>query len=186
MDGRDPLPAQALSEDAPLVAAFLRDRDEAAFLALYRRHTAALYRAAWRFLGGDGAEAEEAVQEAWVVAAERLGSFQGESSLRSWLTGIVLNRCRESLRRSTRAARAPLAVAPAAAPAPAGGLSRLDLERALAELAPGYREVLVLHDIEGYSHLEVAAILGIAPGTSKSQLSHARRALRARLGETGR
>jgi RNA polymerase sigma-70 factor (ECF subfamily) len=155
-------------EDAALAAAFLRDRDEAAFRALYRRHTPALYRVAWRFLGGDGADAEEVVQETWTVAAERLANFHGESSLRSWLTGIALNRCREALRRAARA--------------PAAGASRLDLERALAALPPGYREVLVLHDVEGYSHLEIAEILGVAPGTSKSQLSHARRALRAQLG----
>jgi RNA polymerase sigma-70 factor (ECF subfamily) len=169
-------------EDAALAAAFLRDRDEAAFRALYRRHTPALYRVAWRFLGGDGADAEEVVQETWTVAAERLANFHGESSLRSWLTGIALNRCREALRRAARAPHAALDAVPAAASAAAAGASRLDLERALAALPPGYREVLVLHDVEGYSHLEIAEILGVAPGTSKSQLSHARRALRARLG----
>ena len=111
-----------------------------------------------------------------------MASFRGQSSLRSWLTGIALNRCREALRVAARAPRAALEAAPATASAAAAGASRLDLERALAALPPGYREVLVLHDVEGYSHLEVAEILGVAPGTSKSQLSHARRALRERLG----
>ena len=59
---------------------------------------------------------------------------------------------------------------------------RIDLEAALASLAPGYRAVLVLHDVEGYTHQEIADLVGIDAGTAKSQLSRARRAMRARLG----
>ena len=64
--------------------------------------------------------------------------------------------------------------------------ARVDVERALARLPPGYREVVVLHDLEGYTHEEIAELLGIEPGTSKSQLHHARRRLRAMMGEDAR
>jgi RNA polymerase sigma-70 factor (ECF subfamily) len=165
--------------DSELVAGFLTDRDEAAFRALYRQHTPALLGLAARLAGGSSTEAEEIVQEAWVRAAEGLSVFRWKSSLRTWLSGFVVNVWRERSRSATRetvsAAAAPLGMASFAP------TDRLDLERAVAGLPDGFRAAIVLHDVEGFTHEEIAEQLGIEPGTSKSQLARARRALRARF-----
>lgn len=162
-------------DDREAVQAFLARRDEASFLVLYRRHTPYLYRLALRLLAGRRAEAEDAVQETWLRAAARLGTFRGEAALRTWLAGFTVNCCRELL----RAPGAATAADHVRAVAFAG--PDVDLERAIAALPAGYREVLVLHDLEGYTHEEIAARLEITAGTSKSQLSRARRALRERI-----
>ncbi len=162
--------------DSEDVAAFLRNRDEDGFVRLYRAHTPALFRVVVRLLG-EHSQAEDAVQEAWLRAVGRLSSFRGESSLRTWLTGIAINCCREALRR--RSATPPSAREERSVPALAE--EALDLTRALRSLPEGYREVWVLHDVEGFTHKEVGALLEIAPGTSKSQLFLARRALRRLL-----
>jgi RNA polymerase sigma-70 factor, ECF subfamily len=161
---------------------FLRRADEASFRKLYRDHTPGLYRFVLRILGGGDPEAEEAVQMTWVLAVQNLAGFRWESSLRTWLAGIALNTCREIRRRKVRE-RGPLASEGREEKAALDRQdhSTLDLERAIASLPDGYREVLVLHDIEGYTHEEIAGLLGIDRGTSKSQLSRARRELRARL-----
>lgn len=154
-------------------------RDEAAFRALYARHTPVLYALACRLLGGEGADAEDVVQEAWMRAVRGLPDFSWQSSLRTWLSAIVVNCCRERW----RARGIPLVEEPgtAASNEPDPHLS-LDLEAALASLPAGYRSVLLLHDLEGYTHEEIAQRLGVEPGTSKSQLSRARRAMRSLLG----
>ncbi len=163
--------------DSDDLAAFLRDRDEAGFLRLYRAHTPALFRVVVRMLG-ERSLAEDAVQETWLRAVRALPGFRGDSSLRTWLTSVAINCCRESLRRR------PAALTPAQ-PEERGASSaaeeNLDVSRALLRLPEGYREVLVLHDVEGFTHREIAALLEIAPGTSKSQLFLARRALRRLL-----
>lgn len=151
--------------------------DEHAFRALYRRHTPALYAFACRLMGGESSEVEDIIQDAWLRAVRGLGEFGWRSSLRTWLSSIVLNCCRERWRESPEVTGVA-----ADAPAAEGDLHlRMDLEAALAALPPRYRAVLVLHDVEGYTHDEIAERLGIQPGTSKSQLFHARRALRERL-----
>jgi RNA polymerase sigma-70 factor (ECF subfamily) len=163
--------------DADDVAAILRERDEAGFLRLYRAHTPALYRVAMRLLGARS-EAEDAVQETWLRAVTRLADFRGQSALRTWLTGITINCCREAWRRRTagNGRAAPSETGAADDPADA-----LDLARALQRMPEGYREVLVLHDVEGFTHQEIGSLLGVAPGTSKSQLFSARRAMRRLL-----
>lgn len=172
-------------DDRRLVSEFVRFGDEAAFRGLYRRHTPALFRLTARIVGAERS-AEDALQVTWIRAAENLHRFRWESSLRSWLTGIALNCCRELLRRERRTETDALDESVYPEP-PAGrqrdGL-RIDLERAVAALPGGYREVLILHDVEGYTHMEIGELLGIEPGTSKSQLSRARRALRKRLADT--
>jgi len=164
---------------------FLGSRDEAAFLALYRAHTPPLYRIARRLLRGNAQGAEELVQTTWIRATGGLHRFRWGSSLRTWLTGILINCSRETLREQTAARDArhgePEFSGEAAA-RPGSAPERLDLERAIDSLPDGYREVLVLHDIEGYSHREISGWLGINEGTSKSQLSRARNAVRHRLG----
>jgi RNA polymerase sigma-70 factor (ECF subfamily) len=170
---------RAEPEDAELVARFLCDRSPAAFHALYARHAGGLFRFALRLAGGDAPLAEELAQEAWVRGIEGLPRFAFRSSLRTWLLGCVLNCWREHRRRSARTG--PLPLPEPAAPARLPWLA-LDLERAIAALAPGQREVLLLHDVEGYSHTEVARMLEIDAGTSRSQLLRARRAVRQGLG----
>jgi RNA polymerase sigma-70 factor (ECF subfamily) len=167
------------AEDRRLAAAVTESGDENAFRVLYRRHTPALYRLALRLGGGDEAWAEELVQRAWVRAVEALGGFAWRSAFRTWLSGIAINCAREqwrAARTSPEIRGSPEAAAPPADP----GL-RVDLERAIARLPHGYRQVFVLHDVEGFTHEEIAGMLGIEPGTSKSQLFQARRQLRGFL-----
>lgn len=124
-------------------------------------------------------------QDAWVRAVGRLGAFAWHSSLRTWLSGFVVNCWRERVRALARRehTRAP-DPGPGVDPPPVA--TRVDLERALARLPPGVREVVLLHDVEGYTHAEIAAWLGIEEGTSRSQLTRARRTLRAYLEPPGR
>jgi len=147
------------------------------FRALYRAHTPALHLLALRLLGGAHADAEDAIQEAWIRAVRALPDFRWHSSLRTWLCGIAINCCREILRR-----RKPLLDAADAADPPAPPAQSMGLESLVQSLPDGYREVLVLHDVEGYTHEEIATLLHIAAGTSKSQLSRARAVLRKTLG----
>lgn len=165
--------------DRPLVEAFLQTRGEQAFRRLYRRHTPRMYAMALRLLGGAIVEAEEAIQESWVRAIERLADFEWRSSLGTWLTGIVINRCRERIRKRTR--REPPNLELVDGREVSDVALRDELERAVARLPDGAREVLVLHDVAGYTHAEIAERLGIQPGTSKSQLSKARARLRDEL-----
>lgn len=168
--------------DRLLVDRFLRTRSEAAFLLLYDRHTNALYRFASRLCGGSGHEPAELVQEAWMRALGGLPAFRWGSSLGTWLCGIVLNRWRE-LRRLDERDRQFAVIEGSKAPGFAPpSVDAIALERALATLPEGYREVLLLHDLEGYTHEEIAQHFGIVEGTSKSQLHRARRALREALG----
>ncbi|MGD2070105.1 MAG: RNA polymerase sigma factor [Gemmatimonadota bacterium] len=171
------------SADRRAVAAFLRDRDEAAFDVLYDRHTPRLYGLALRLAGGDEDEAAEAVQEAWVRAIPKLGTFRWRSSLGTWLGSIVVNCWRERRRRRDRAPEIEWdASVEASVPgAPERPGVALDVARALDSLPTGYRTVLVLFGVYGYSHDEIAALLDISTGTSKSQLSRARTALRRAL-----
>ena len=172
------------SEDSALVAAFLRSRSEEAFLRLYHRHTYALYRFAARLSGGPGFEPAEIVQDAWVRAIERLDRFRWRSSLRTWLCGIVLNRWREMGRRSREVRRDLRAIdLPPSAPGPDPEIVRI--AALIEELPAGYREILVLHDVEGFTHAEIARDFGISEGTSKSQLHRARRTLRELLRSGG-
>jgi RNA polymerase sigma-70 factor, ECF subfamily len=172
-----------VSEDRDLAAAVAGSGDEAAFRALYRRHTPALYRLALRLGGGDGPWAEELVQRAWIKAVEGLKSFGWRSSLSTWLGGIAINCARELWRETRTRGETPLEGIPAASPP--GADERMDLERAIERLPDGYRRVFVLHDVEGYTHEEIGDLLSIETGTSKSQLARARQRLRAALAPAG-
>ncbi len=174
-------PAQT---DRELAALVIEGGDESAFRVLYRRHTPRLYRTALRLAGGDGAEAEEIAHDAWIRAVSRLGTFEWRAQFSTWLAAVAVNCARE--RRRSRGMTEPLEWDP---PAPDQELeaapARIDVERMLAQLPPGYREIVVLHELEGYTHEEIAELLGIEPGTSKSQLHHARRRLRTLVREEG-
>ncbi len=173
--------ATLTADDRALAEALLSRGEERAFRELYRRHTPAMYQVVLRLLGGSEPDAQDVVQETWVRASLKLGDFRWESSLRTWLTGIAINRARELLRKRSRRPLVLLEEVPEPAVPPPPHLDRVDLERAIASLPDGSRMVLVLHDIEGFTHEEIGHRLGISPGTSKSQLFAARRALRARL-----
>lgn len=170
--------------DASLVKAFGRRRDETSFRELYRRHTPMLFGLAMR-LCGTRAEAEELTQEAWVRAVENHDRYDGRSKYGSWVAGILVNCFRESARRS---ARSPTSLDEqphleggaviAAFPDRRRRADQIDVERALGELPAGFREIVVLHDIGGYTHKEIAAMLSIKEGTSKSQLARGRARLR--------
>jgi RNA polymerase sigma-70 factor, ECF subfamily len=161
--------------DVDLVCRFRDHGDEAAFRALHARHSPAVYAFLRRLVG---AAAEDALQETWLRAARRLGGFRGDSALRTWLFGIALNTARETWRERGE----PDGAAPedSAVTGP-GAEALLDLRGAVEALPPGYRAVLLLHDAWGYTHAEVGLMLGVDEGTSKSQLAHARAAMRRRL-----
>lgn len=174
-------------EDRELAEAVISSGNERAFRTLYRRYTPMLYPFVLRVLGGSVADAEDVVQETWVRAVKQLGKFRWESSLRTWLTAIALNLSREVLRKRGRDRTEELMPDHAPPARPGREAERLDLESAIARLPAGYRTVLVLHDIEGFTHEEISRQLAIAVGTSKSQLFDARRAMRVMLqpAETG-
>jgi RNA polymerase sigma-70 factor, ECF subfamily len=167
-----------VTDDLALVRAFLRDRGEDAFRTLYRAHTPALYALALRLTGGDQSEAEDLVQESWVRAVRALSTFRAQSALRSWLCGFLMNVRRERMRADWRTVDAPDAEPLAE---PNSHEATLDLERAIGALPDGARDVFVLHDVYGYTHREIAGMLGIVEGTSKSQLTRARTLLRRSL-----
>jgi RNA polymerase sigma-70 factor, ECF subfamily len=168
--------------DQRSVQRFLRTGDERSFRQLYRRHAPGLYPLALRLVGGSEADAQDAIQETWIRACNTLERFEWKSSLRTWLTGILINCVRESNRERQRRKEEEL---PDDYPTTTAGrqLTTIDLEQVIARLPTGYRHVLTLHDIEGYTHEEIGVLLEITAGTSKSQLYHARRALRSMLQE---
>lgn len=171
-----PEPEASIPDDWTLAAKVAEDGDEAAFRALYDRHTPRLLRFALQVTGGAGRGlAEDVVQETWIRAVERLDAFERRSRLATWLHGIALNVAREAIRRAADEGCDPVEIAdPARSVDPEG---RIDLERALGRMPEGRRAVLVLHDLQGYTHAEIAETLGIAVGTSKSQLHDARNEL---------
>jgi RNA polymerase sigma-70 factor (ECF subfamily) len=167
-----------VTDDLALVERFLRRRSEDAFRALYEAHTPALYALAWNLTGGDQGEAEDLVQESWVRALVALPSFGARSALRSWLCGVLVNVRRGRMRGDWRTVDAPDIELVADAPGPDDAI---DLDRAIGALPEGARDVFVLHDVYGYTHREIAEMLGIVEGTSKSQLTRARTLLRNSL-----
>jgi RNA polymerase sigma-70 factor (ECF subfamily) len=168
-----------MTEDRSAVDRFLRTRSDEAFRALYGSHAPVMYRLVVRLLGREGADAEDALQDAWIRAAGQLERFRWDSSLRTWLCGIAVNCCRERLRRGMPfTGPAPES---AHVTSPARPWQSIDLERAIARLPSGGRAVFVLHDIQGYTHDEIGRLLDIEPSSSRSQLVRARRALRAML-----
>ena len=169
------------ADDQALIRGVL-EGDESSFRLLYRRHTPRLRQIVLRHVGEPCADADDVVQETWIRAATQLRTFRGESAFRTWLIGIAVRVSYEVLRRRRRGDTSrPEALETPDRPVPIG--DQIDLERALATLSDQHRAVLLLHDLEGFTHEEIAAQLGVAPGTSKAQLFHARRAMRRMLGD---
>lgn len=180
-----------MTADGRLGAAFARSRAEADFRALYRAVTPSAFGLALRLAGGDEDTAADVVQEAWVRAVDRFDRYRAGEPFGAWLRGFVVNCWRERLRSRRRAAEVDLDddIADTTSLG-SDGVGYLDdfavdaetLRRAVQALPPGFREVLILHDVEGYTHAEIAALLEVGEGTSKSQLSRARGRLRRMLG----
>lgn len=174
-------------DDRALVAAAAAG-GVAAFEALYRRHASRVYGVIARLVGYHGARAEDLTQEAFVRAWQALPNFRFESAFGTWLHRLAVNTALMELRgRRSR----PLedsdedAFDGIGSADSAGHVTALsmDLERAVASLPPRARAVLVLYDVEGWKHEEIAVELGMAVGSSKAQLHRARSLLRTRLGE---
>jgi RNA polymerase sigma-70 factor (ECF subfamily) len=169
-------PYDATSTDRELLDAVATPGGEHAFRLLYRRHTPALLRSLeWRLQ--DPSVIEDAAQDVWVIAMTRRSVFRWESSYRTWLLGIGANVARSEGRRNARSQL------PTSEPTGArvDHELRIDLRKAIEQLPGGQREVFMLHDVEGFTHAEIAGRLGVTCGTSKSQLHHARSALREQL-----
>jgi RNA polymerase sigma-70 factor, ECF subfamily len=163
--------------DTDLVRAVRRSGSDEAFSILYDRHTPRAFQTAWRILGGSHHDAEDAVQEAWMRAMNTLDSWRTDDAFGAWLRSIAAHVAIDTLRKQQRL-ETGFDEAWSEDEFPG---DRLDLESAIGSLAPGYRAVLVLHDIEGFTHEEIGERLGITAGTSKGQLFKARRAVRAML-----
>ena len=177
-------PPPATCGDEPALIARVQSGDLDAFEPLYRHHVDRVYALCLRMVGNAG-QARELTQDVFVRCWERIGSFRGESALGTWLhrvaINLVLEQQRSQRRREARVeVRGDLEELPGAAVARAPGL-RLDLEAAIRTLPPKARQVFVLHDIEGYTHEEIATFTGSAPGTMRAHLHRARRQLREML-----
>ena len=162
-----------------------REGAAGAFEELYRLHAPRLYGLARRLVGPG--EADDVLQEIFLTVYRKLSLYRGESALSTWLFRLGTNVCLDHLRsRATRTNKMNDALddeledGTGAGPI-LGVIARLDLERALDTLPPRARAVFVLHDVEGLEHSDVAGLLGIAEGTSKSQLHKARMRLRQQL-----
>jgi RNA polymerase sigma-70 factor (ECF subfamily) len=175
-----------------------QDGDASAFEYLYRSHSRRVYAVCLRMVGNT-AIAEELTQDAFMQMFRKIGTFRGDSSLSTWLHRLTFNVVLMHLRKKTspqislndgnapeEERHQPFEI-PFTDPALKSSLDRLNLTRAIAELAPGYREKFFLHDVMGYEHNEIAKMLQCSIGNSKSQLHKARKHLREILqGKVGR
>ena len=161
-----------------------QQRDTHAFASLYRAHVGRVYALCLR-MTADTSLAEDLTQQAFIGAWQKLPDFRGESAFGSWLHRLAVNTVLMAFRaRSRLSARVLFTDEPAALETPPIARSpgaRLDLEQAIAALPPQARAILVLHDVEGWKHHEIAAQLGLATGTSKAQLHRARNLLKEAL-----
>ncbi|HLG38225.1 MAG TPA: RNA polymerase sigma factor [Chitinophagaceae bacterium] len=169
-----------VEDDKLLVRKFLQTRNENFFRQLYRQHTQHLYRLAIHLTYGDRPGSEDVIQEMWTRAIYHLAEFRWQSSFKTWLSGILINCCREHNRKQTISHTSINDLENLLANSH-NTENKMDLQRALTLLPNGYREVLILHDMEGYKHEEIGILLGINEGTSKSQLFYARRAIKKLL-----
>ena len=164
-----------------MTVARARSGDMGAFEQLYRCHVGRVYAICLR-MTTDPARAEEHTQEAFVRAWQKLHTYRGESGFERWLSRVAVNVVRSGHRTRGRREEHERPMDDRESPAPSSTTGEaLDLERALAGLPPGARQVFVLHDVEGYRHEEIADLLEVTPGTSKSQLHRARKLLREAL-----
>ena len=158
--------------------------DEAAMRALWARHAPRIDMVVRRLAGPDHDTAQDIAQEVWIQIFRALPTYRGDSQFATWAHRIAVNRTLNALRRTRRLAKLevdidtePLAVTPDTD----RSFVMASIEQAAARLSPGARTVFLLHDVEGYTHEEIATELGITAGGSKSQLFKARAKLRRLL-----
>ena len=180
-------PAQAAAEEDAALARRAAVADVRAFEQLYRRHHRRIHGVIARLVGHAGERAEDLTQEAFVRAWQALPAFRFESAVSTWLHRLAVNTALMELR-SRRGGEAletgdEVLELHATPDSTQRTLLGADLEKVVATLPPRARAVLVLHDIEGWKHEEIAVELGMAVGSSKAQLHRARGLLRERLGE---
>ena len=172
--------AHGVSEAADVALAVAGD--QRAFERLYRLHVTRIHSLTRRMVGSDG-DPDELTQDVFVRAWGRLTTYRGEAAFGTWLHRLAVNVIL-NWRRSEAGARRWIeegADTEFLEGARRGGAEALDLERAIARLPRGARQVFVLHDVEGFKHEEIATMTGVTPGTSKAQLHRARMLLRACL-----
>ena len=162
--------------------------DMGSFEELYQRHNRRVYSLCLR-MTGNVSEAEDLAQEVFIQLFRKIGSFRGESAFTTWLHRLTVNQVLMHFRKrgvrmeqTTEDGETPVQIVkgtenPNAMPV----VDRIALDKAIAQLPPGYRTVFTLHDIEGHEHEEIARMLGCSVGTSKSQLHKARMKLRGLL-----
>jgi len=178
--------AQSPHNDAALVDA-IRRGDAGSREALYHRFKRRVFALAVRIVGT--VDAEEVAQEAFIRIFRGLGKFRGDAALATWIYRLAVNAALSHRSRRPPVAESDIseqtAAQPSAEPVHRDAVLRVRIERAMARLPTGYRTVIVLHDVEGLEHEEVASILGCHVGTSKSQLHKARARLREMLAADG-
>ncbi|HKZ79585.1 MAG TPA: RNA polymerase sigma factor [Pyrinomonadaceae bacterium] len=162
--------------------------DMNAFEQLYERHSRRVYSLCLR-MTQNVAEAEDLAQEVFIQLFRKIGSFRGDSAFTTWLHRLTVNQVLMHFRKksvklehTTEEGDTPVQVVRGTEnPRTMPVVDRIALDKALGQLPPGYRSVFVLHDVEGYEHEEIAKMLGVAVGTSKSQLHKARMKMRSLL-----
>jgi RNA polymerase sigma-70 factor (ECF subfamily) len=162
--------------------------DMTAFEELYKRHNRRVYSVCLR-MTHNVSEAEDLTQEAFIQLFRKIGSFRGDSAFTTWLHRLTVNQVlmhfrkkSVKLERTTEEGETPVQIVHGSEnPNKMPVLDRISLDRAVAKLPPGYRSVFLLHDVEGHEHEDIARMLGVAVGTSKSQLHKARMKLRRLL-----
>lgn len=172
--------------------------DAEAFERIYRLHSRRVYALCLRMVGNT-AEAEDLAQEAFLQLFRKIHTFRGESAFSTWLHRLAVNVVLMRLRKKSlpetsldevtdpdEESGGPRKDIGAPDPSLVGSIDRVNLERAIEQLPPGYKQVFVLHDVQGYEHNEIAEIMECSIGNSKSQLHKARMRLRELLQEAAR
>ena len=174
----DTLTADSIAADTALAAS----GDPSAFERLYRSHVARVHTLVRRMLDAD--EADDVTQDVFIRAWQKLSTFRGESAFGTWLhrlaVNVILGRRKALAVERGRQSSEPEALDDLTGPVETPGMT-MDFEQAIGRLPDGAKQVFLLHDVAGYRHEEIATMLGIVVGTSKSQLHHARMALRRHL-----
>lgn len=179
--GGPPVSDYALAQKAAL-------GDMPSFEELYLRHSRRVYGLCLR-MTKNAHEAEDLAQEAFIQLLRKIGSFRGDSAFTTWLHRLTVNQVLMHFRKrsvksekTTEEGETPEEIVQGTSdPNRMPVVDRIALDQAIAQLPPGYHSVFVLHDVEGYEHEEIARMLGVAVGTSKSQLHKARMKLRGLL-----
>jgi RNA polymerase sigma-70 factor, ECF subfamily len=162
--------------------------DAAAFESIYEQHHKRVYSLCFRMLG-NASQAEDLTQEVFLQVFKKIGSFRGDSAFTTWLHRLTVNQVLMHFRKrgvklehtSEEGDFTNVVETPLQSTRRISMVDRLALEKAISELPPGYRTVFLLHDVEGYEHEEIARLLNVSIGTSKSQLHKARMRLRELL-----